>query len=328
MDILATRVTCAWQRCTRCSGSASASAPDLLFLPGEEANIALGRARPGKESGHWMYLFPRPVYWTMNRSAEQPFVEEIAPFGAVYHVGDGADMQKLLERENGLAWTSHARIKGSSWTPDFFRHEEFFLSRHWLGAAWKAMPADLSHDRLGRRALDLLDDMANWGQQKYLPGEVDVFKLDHTHELYGHMNVNYIRVSPDRVPRFTEGWQPVLDSLRAGRFFVTTGEVSIPDFTVDGKESGSTIRVEAGKKPEVKVEVTWTFPLQFIELISGDGSHVFRERVDMSDTAPFGSRSLRLAPELSGRTWLRLEAWDVAGDGAFTQPVWLTSTSR
>jgi len=304
------------------------SDPDLLFLPGEEANSGLGRARPGKESGHWLYLFPRPVYWTMTRSAGQPFVEEIAPYGTVYHVGDGADMQRLLEREAGLAWTSHARIKGSSWTPDIFRREEFYLSSRWLGAAWKAMPADLSDDRLGRRALDLLDDMANWGQQKYLPGEVDVFKLDHTHELYGHMNVNYIRLSPDRVPRFTEGWQPVLDSLRSGRCFVTTGEVLIPEFTVDGQPSGSTITLAAGKKPAVRVELTWTFPLKFVELISGDGTHVFRERIDLADTGPFDRRSLRLAPELSGRTWARLEAWDVAGDGAFTQPVWLTSTAR
>ncbi len=39
----------------------------------------------------------------------------------------------------------------------------------WLGAAWKAMPADLSLDRLGTRGLDLLDDMANWGQKEVPP---------------------------------------------------------------------------------------------------------------------------------------------------------------
>ena len=85
------------------------------------------------------------------------------------------------------------------------------------------MPADLSHDRLGRRALDLLDDMANWGQKKYLLGEVDVFKIDHTHELYGHMNINYVRLDPDRMPRFDESWQPVLDAVRRGTFFVDDG---------------------------------------------------------------------------------------------------------
>ena len=301
---------------------------EILFLPGEEANTYLGHARPGKETGHWMYLFPKPVYWTMKRAEAQPFVEDRSPYGLVYHVGDGADMLRLLERERGLAWTSHARIKASSWTPDIFRRQDFYLSDRWLGAAWKAMPADLSHDKLGRRALDVLDDMANWGQKKYVLGEVDVFKLDHTHELYGHMNVNYLRLEPDRVPHFNDGWQPVVESLRSGRFFVTTGEVLIPEFLVDGQPSGSTVPLKQSGTAEVRAELKWTFPLKYLELISGDGSRVVRERIDCADTAPFDHRTLRLSPELTGRTWIRLEAWDVAGNGAFTQPVWLSLSPK
>ena len=137
--------------------------------------------------------------------------------GKVFHVGNGFDMVALLEHEGGLAWTSHARIKGSSWTPDFFRNQPFFESSLWLGAAWKAMPADLSLEKLGVRGLDLLDDMANWGDKKYLPGEVDVFKIDHTHELFGHMNINYIQLEPDRLPRFEQGWQPgPIDGVSSG----------------------------------------------------------------------------------------------------------------
>jgi hypothetical protein len=301
---------------------------EILLLPGEEANTFLGSSRPGKETGHWMCLFPKPVFWTMSRSPEQPFMEDRPPFGAVYHVGDGADMLRLLKREGGLAWTAHPRIKASSWTPDIFRHQDFYLSDRWLGAAWKAMPADLSHDQLGRRALDLLDDMSNWGQKKYLLGEVDVFKLDHTHELYGHMNVNYVRLEPDRVPRFADGWQPVLDSLRTGRFFVTTGEVLIPEFLVEGKPTGSTVVLRPGGDAEVRVDLSWTFPLKYVELISGDGSRVVRDRIDCSDTSAFDRRSLRLRRQLNGRTWIRLEAWDVAGDGAFTQPVWLAPSRQ
>src|SRR5262249_14970820 len=126
----------------------------LLLIPGEEANAPyLGLPQPGKHHGHWMYLFPKPVYWTMKRAAGQPFVEEKPPHGRVYHVGSRGDMMDLLERESGLAWSAHPRIKASSWTPDIFRQEDFYLSDHWLGGAWKAMPADLSHDRLGRRVL-------------------------------------------------------------------------------------------------------------------------------------------------------------------------------
>jgi hypothetical protein len=293
----------------------------LLLIPGEEANVYLGLQLEGKHPGHWLYLFPRPVYWTMVRAADQPFVEEIAPYGKVHHVGDRGDMIRLLKEERGLAWTAHPRIKASSWTPDIFRHEDFFLADFWLGAAWKAMPADLSRDKLGERVLNLLDDMANWGHKKYVPGEVDVFKIDHTHELYAHMNVNYVQL--DRLPRFDDGWQPVLDVLRSGRFFVTTGEVLIPRFAVGGKGSGDVLKLSAGAQPQLEAELRWTFPLSFAEVISGDGRQVYRERIDLTDSAPFGSRTLRLTPELANRRWVRLEVWDVATNGAFTQPVWI-----
>src|SRR5262249_13537178 len=205
-------------------------------------------------------------------------------YGTVYRVGNQRDMMELLKREKGLAWTAHPRIKASSWTPDIFRREEFYLADYWLGGAWKAMPADLSRPRLGERGLDLLDDMANWGQKKYLPGEVDVFKIDHTHELYGHMNVNYVRL--DRLPRFDDGWQPILDARRAGHFFVTTGEVLLRDFTVGGQGSGATLKPGADGRPEVRVALEWTFPLRNAWVVSGDGKRVYRERIGLTDTGP------------------------------------------
>jgi hypothetical protein len=299
---------------------------ELLVVPGEEANVYFGLPGPGRHPGHWVYLFPRPVYWTMKRSPGRSLSEEIAPYGRVYHVGDRHEMLRLMDREGGLAWTAHPRIKASSWTPDIFRNEDFYLSERWLGAAWKAMPADLSHDRLGRRALDLLDDMANWGPRKYMPGEVDVFKIDRTHELYGHMNINYVRIDGDRLPRFDEGWQPLLDSLGAGRFFTTTGEVLITEFAVDGQPSGSTVAMRPGAKAELRLTWRWTFPMRFVEVISGDGTRVFRERIELADTGSFGDRTLRLTPDLAGRKWVRVEAWDVATNGAFTQPVWLDAS--
>jgi hypothetical protein len=296
---------------------------ELLLIPGEEINEFLGLAEPGKHPGHWMSLFPKPVYWSQKRAADQPFAEPHPPYGTVYRVGSRADMMELLRREGGLAWAAHPRIKASSWTPDIFRQEDFYLADFWLGGAWKAMPADLSRERLGERSLDLLDDMANWGQRKYLPGEVDVFKIDHTHELYGHMNINYVRL--DRLPRFDDGWQPILDALRRGQFFVTTGEILLREFTVGGKGSGETLVPQRGDRPELRADLAWTFPLRFAEVISGDGQQVFRERIDLADTTPFGQRVLVLQPQLAGRKWVRLEVWDVAANGAFTQPVWLTT---
>jgi hypothetical protein len=293
----------------------------FLLIPGEECSDFLGVREPGKNPGHWMSLFPKPVYWIQQRVEGQPFVEQHPKYGTVYRVGHQRDMMELLKREKGLAWVAHPRIKASSWTPDIFRREEFYLADYWLGGAWKAMPADLSRPRLGERVLDLLDDMANWGQKKYAPGEVDVFKIDHTHELYGHMNINYLRL--DRLPRFDEGWQPVLDVLRAGGFFTTTGEVLLHEFSVGGKESGATLQPDADGRPEMRVTLEWTFPLQFAEIISGDGKQVYRERISLTDTGPFGKRTLRFKPDLRGKKWVRFEVWDVAVNGAYTQPVWL-----
>jgi hypothetical protein len=293
---------------------------ELLLLPGEEANVHLGRA-PGKQPGHWVYLFPKPVYWTMKRASGQLFVEQDPALGTVYHVGDQADMFRLLKEERALAWTAHARIKASSWAPDIYRDQDFFRSETWLGAAWKAMPADLSRARLGERVLDLLDDMNEWGCKKYLLGEVDVFKLDHTHELYGHMNVNYLRLK--QIPRFDEGWSPILDALRNGAFFVSTGEVLIRNYSVGGKLSGETYSTQGEGRPDVQIDLEWTFPLRFADLVVGNGGVVWRERVDLTDTAAFGQRSIKLKPDLNGATWVRIEAWDVAGNGAFSQPVWI-----
>jgi hypothetical protein len=294
------------------------SDPDLLLLPGEEANLPLGVPN----TGHWVYLFPRPVSWIMARAPGEPFAEPHPRLGTVYRVGGREDLVRLLEQEHGLSWTSHPRIKASSWAPDNYRHEDFFRADSWLGAAWKAMPADLSRPKLGERVLDLLDDLSNWGDKKHVLGEVDVFHLDHTHELFGSMNVNYLRL--DRVPAFDEPWQPILDALRGGRFFTTTGEVLVREFTVGGKEAGETLKVkDAADRPELRLTLEWTFPLRFVEVISGDGQRVFREHIDLPETVKFGTRTLVLTPDLTGRRWVRVEAWDVAANGAFSQQVWL-----
>ena len=87
------------------------------------------------------------------------------------------DVLELFEREGGLMWTAHPRVKGSTGFPDGYQDQAFFESDRFLGGAWKAMPADYSRDTLGWRVLDLGADMANWGNQKYVLGEVDIFLI-------------------------------------------------------------------------------------------------------------------------------------------------------
>ena len=279
----------------------------ILLLPGEEANAQLNIPAPkGTHPGHWVYLFPKPVYLTLVRKEGVPFEEEIAPYGKVYHAGSEADMAEILKREKALAWTAHPRIKASFACPDVYKEKDWYKSDTWLGGAWKAMPGDLSQPRLGVRVLDLLDDMNTWGQRKVAHGEVDCFELDATHEMYGPMNVNYLRLAKLPTP---DDWSPVLDVLRRGDFFVTTGEVLIHSFNLkDGAASA---------------DLEWTFPLRQVLLATSDGKTVKHRKIDLAETAEFGRKTFEWPVDAKDVAWARLEAWDVATNGAFTQPLWL-----
>lgn len=289
------------------------SSNKFLLLPGEEPNEFFG--------GHWLEFFPKPVYWIMSRKEEQPFVSEHPVYGTVYHISSAAEMLDLLKRENGLAWTAHPRTKGSIAYPDKYKTNDFFVSDRFLGAAWKAMPADLSQPRLGKRALDLLDDMNNWGLNKKVLAEADLFTIEPENEMYAHLNVNYLQLN--KLPAYNDGWQSVLDVLQRGKFFSTTGEVLIPSFTVNSTASGDTARLLSNKKAAVSFSVNWTFPLQFAEVISGDGKDVFRNKIDLDATQSFGEQTFKIPIDLKDRKWVRLEVWDVAANGAFTQTIWL-----
>lgn len=51
--------------------------------------------------------------------------------------------------------------------------------------------------------------------------------------------------------------------MQAGKFFVSTGEVLVPEFTVNGKGPGETITGGNSGKAEIVIEADWTFPLNF-----------------------------------------------------------------
>ena len=80
---------------------------------------------------------------------------------------------------------------------------------------------------------------------------------------------------------------PCSTACEQGRFFVTTGEVLIPEFTVDGKPSGSTVVLKPDGIAACDVRLDWTFPLRYAELISGDGTQVFRDRIDLPTCVRF-----------------------------------------
>lgn len=278
---------------------------DFLIMPGEEPDANFG--------GHYTMVFPKPVFWSHVREAGQQFEETDPKYGKVYHVGNAAEELELLRREGGLVWQAHPRTKGSSGYPEAIRETEYFKSDRYLGASYQSLPADLSEQRLCEsRCLGTLDDMNQWGAPKYLFSEGDTYAKFPDDETYPHLLVNYVKL--DRLPRHDESWSPILTAMREGSFFVTSGEVLIKSQAV-----------EAGA---VTAEVEWTYPLDFVEIVWGDGATTGNKVVSARDKAPFGSARFRIPFEAAGKKWVRFAAWDSAGNGALAQPVHLMNPKK
>ena len=190
-----------------------------------------------------------------------------------------------------------------------------------MGAAWKAMPGDLSEPKLGKRVLDLMDDMNNWGFKKTVITEADLFTISHDNEMYAHMNVNYLMM--DELPAFNNGWQPVVDAMQRGKFFGSTGEVLIPELQINNKLSGDTFTLNKDGSADIRLKLKWTFPMNYIEIISGDGEKVYRHKIDLTKTQSFGEQLFQFKVALKNRTWVRVEAWDIAANGAFSQSFYI-----
>jgi hypothetical protein len=281
----------------------------FLLIPGEEYNHWFG--------GHWSYMFPRPVYFTgWNGQGGRTYrqtnvISGGVTYPTVYQVGDADRMLQLLQDEGGIAWSAHPRVKASRQMPDSYVNSNFYRDDAYLAGDWKALPFDHSKDRLGFRSFQLMDDTAQWGYKKSMLGEVDTFALNSTHEIYAHMNVNYLKL-----PAFPSktNWTSVVECIRDGDFFTTTGEVLIHSWN-----AGST---------GVTATVEWYFPPAFAEITWGDASGVHRKKKRLLDGVEFETRQIVVEADLSAANWVRFEVWDVARNGAFTQIHWLTPPSQ
>ncbi len=279
---------------------------DFLIIPGEEPNAYFG--------GHYTTVFAKPVYWTHVRNDGQPLIEDHPKYGKVYHIGSAADELKMLTEENGLVWQAHPRTKGSSGYPDAIRETAHFRSERFLGGSYQSLPVDLSESRLCEvRCFGTLDDMNNWTGAKYLIAEGDTYAKFPDDDTYQHLMVNYIKL--DRLPAFDDGWTPIVKSMRSGDFFVTSGEVLFKSFAIEG----------SGSQRSIVAELEWTFPLEFVEVVWGDGEKTDRRIIRATEHPPFGSHRFRIPFDASGKKWVRFAAWDSAGNGAFWQPVHLTA---
>jgi hypothetical protein len=278
------------------------SGSNFLLIPAEEADIYLG--------GHWGLVFPHPVYWYQNRKPGEPFEPADKTYGKVYRIGDATEMWKMIKQEDGVVYETHPRTKGSTGYPDKILNTPYFRDSSYLGIGWKAMPSDLSSPRLGERAFKTLDNLNNLGLHKHIIGEVDVFQVSTADELYGHMNINYVRLP--ELPSF-DHYDRIFKAIEKGDSFITTGEILLPAVSLSAVDDRN-IRANA--------RISWTFPLRIAEVVWGDGKSTHHQLINLQSTPAFGKHDYSWTVDTPGWKWARFAVWDVAGDGAFTDPVW------
>jgi hypothetical protein len=284
--------------------SAKLSDRNFLVMPAEEVNAFLG--------GHWYLLLPKPVYFSHAnpRPADQTYEEHDPVYGDVFHLGSAADVEKFLKQENGVIWVAHPRTKSSTLYPDLYKDKPYFLSDRFIGGSWESLPTDLSQRRLCEvRCFGLTDEMSNWAPKpKFMIAEGDTYMKVPGDDSYSTLAVNYLKL--DKVPAYNQSWAPIVDGLRAGNFFGTTGEILFHKWGIEG----------SGKNSVYTASIEYTFPLDFAELVWSDGTKVDRKIISLTDSAPFGTRTFRIPFDARGKKWVRFAVWDSAGDGAWLQP--------
>ncbi len=294
---------------------------DFLVAPWEEPSVAFG--------GHYNVMWPKNVYWSKVNlpggrgggaaAAPLPFTENDPTYGKVYHAGNNAaDMQKILDAEGGYWYHAHPRTKSTAGFPDATWGTPYLRNDRYLGVAFKpGMGQDNSEATMCEwRCFDAVDTMNNMNAglgigPKYVIADIDTYRKSPEDDLYANFPVNYLKI--DTVPGPDQDWSPVLKAMRDGNFFVTTGEILIKNYAVSG----------SGNRRTITADVEWTFPMAFTEVVTGDGKTVTKQVLSATDLLAFGSKKLSIPFDATGKKWVRFAMWDVAGNGAFTQPQWL-----
>jgi hypothetical protein len=123
------------------------------------------------------------------------------------------------------------------------------------------------------------------------------------------MNINYVRM--DQLPDF-DHYGGVLAPLARGDFFVSTGEVQLPEASIHPGADGEIV---------VHARVRWTLPLRFAEVVWGDGKNTFNQTIALQNTGPFGESTFDWSVKAGEWKWARFAVWDIAADGAFVNPI-------
>ena len=295
---------------------------DFVVMPNEEIAFGELTSLGRKLGGHKDILISHPVFWVPERADGQPLVQDDPNYGKVYHIGGPSDLIEMAHREDLILYMPHPRSKGSQGYPDAMKDGELFRDPNWRGIGFRwGMGVDGSEQRLCEyRCLPTWDDMNNWVADlptppKFLHAIAEVEQVGYGDDIYANTPVNYIKL--DALPGL-DNWKPIVDAMKQGDYFVTSGEVLIPKYAVEGNETKRTI----------VADVEWTFPLEFVEVVWGNGAKTDRQIISATDLPAFGKHHFEIPFDTTGKKWVRFAVWDSAGDGAMVQPIKLTTNAN
>ena len=291
----------------------------FLVMPNmENTGIEIG--------GHHDLMLSKPVFWTTKRAAGQPLFEQHPKYGKVYHLGGPADLFEMTRLENLIINMPHPRSKGSTGFPDGVK-ETHFAQATYEGAGFRwGMGIDGSEKRLCEyRCLGLFDEMTNWYVDRPMPlkhmqaisearSDIGDRGRPPYDAMYANGPVNYVKL--ERLPT-VDDTSPIINAMKRGDYFVTSGEVLISNYAVEG----------TGNQRTISADVEWTFPLDFVEVVWGDGVKTDRQIIATTDLPAFGKKHFQIPFNAAGKKWVRFAAWDVATNGAFVQPIRLSAAT-
>jgi len=291
---------------------------NFLLVPNDENSTG---GRPPFMGGHYDLILSKPLYWKPKREEGEPLYYDHPQYGVVYNLGTPADMMAMTEREKVIVSMPHPDTKRSTGYPEAIWDEPHFMHENYLvlGYRW-GMGIDASEKRLGEyRFLRVWDEtnnaMVRLGAPLKYAQAISEARSDKgsrgkpkEDDIYGMSPVNYLKM--DRVPT-VDDMSPIVEAFRSAEYFVTSGEVLIPSFSYE----------VVGDQTYFVAEVEWTFPLEFVELVFGDGESTKRIEFMTRDLEEFGKKTFRLPFDPTGKAWVRFAAWDMATNGALLQPI-------
>jgi hypothetical protein len=263
-----------------------------VFRPELSSNLRSLPRQKGRLPDHGCYFTPEPVmHFGSRRKNKKLYPAE----GAVDVVAE-----TIVKKDKGVCWLAHPALSRQpeellkGWTKNVIMLEwsnwEWVTSKH--SAVFKYQ------EDFGRLFFEKLDMLLKGGYRVGLISGVDFHSTNLYRDVYNTGVVNYLK-------DVEMNEKSITGCLKRRDFFVSTGEILIKLCTLNRKN--------------LCIELDTIFPLERIRVVTDRGSYDYLPGAGESSEGKFEYDIKSIMPE----KWWRAEFWDIAGNPAFSQPVFL-----